>query len=327
MTKTLTRWATFVFALAILWSAVCGPAMASGLQVLIKDRVTIQRDNVTLGDIASFAPMNDERVAELSGIVVASAPLPGRDLTLSSRFLIYRLSSVMEGDPDLRFKIPENLLVHRAGHPVNAKEMIGIFKQYVFAHSPWSRRDIEFDRVNAPDCVMLPRGRITWKVKDLSDGDFVGDTSLVISFSVDGRLCRKVSVSGRVLVSRKVITTAREVRRGQTIRRQDLVQVTRLCGVLRTNDFSAVKQIVGKRATRTIRAGQVITRRMVETPPVVRKGDQVIIKAENKSLEITTLGRVLEDAHTGEQVKVINMSSGKEIFATVVAPGQVRVTF
>jgi flagellar basal body P-ring formation protein FlgA len=327
MNKTLTKWGAFVFFFGLFWWAAAGLAMASGLQVLIKDRATIQGDDITLGDIASFSPLNDERVAELKDVVVASSPPPGRDLRLNSRFLVYRLSSVIGGDPDLRFKIPENLLVHRAGHLINAKELIAIFKHYVYRHSPWSKKDIEFGRLNAPDRVMLPRGRITWKVKDMSDGDFVGDTSLVVSFSVDGRLCRKVSVSGRVLVSRKVITTAREVRRGQVIQRQDVEQVTRLCRALRKNDFSAIDDVVGKRATRKIRAGQAITRRMVEIPPIVKKGDQVIIKAENSSLEITTLGRVLEDAHAGEQVKVINTSSGKEIVATAVAPGQVLVTF
>jgi flagellar basal body P-ring formation protein FlgA len=326
MARTLTRWVSFV-ALAIFWAVTGSPALASGLQVLIRDKVTIQGDNITLGDIASFTPPDDERVAQLRAIIVASAPLPGREVTLNSRFLIYRLSSVRGGDPDLRFRIPKDLQVHRAGQGVSTEKMIGIFKDYVFSHSPWSRKDMEFSRVNVPDNVILPRGRITWKVKDMSDGDFVGDTCLVISFSVDGRLYRKVSVSGRVLVSRKVITTAREVPRGQIIGRQDLVQVTRQSCALRADDFKTLNQIVGKRATRTIHAGWVVTRRMVEIPPVVRKGDRVIIKAENHSFEITALGRVLEDAHAGEQVKVVNVSSGKEIFATAVGPGQVRVTF
>jgi flagella basal body P-ring formation protein FlgA len=327
MSKTLTRWASFVFALAFFWSAAGNPAMASGLQVLIKGKVTIQGDNVTLGDIASFAPLNDERVAGLRSVIVASAPLPGKDLTLNSRFLIHRLSSLTGGDPGLRFKIPEYLLVHRTGHVVNAGKMTDIFKDYVFSHSPWPRKDIEFNRVNVPDSVTLPHGRITWKVKDMSDGDFVGETCLVISFSVDGRLYRKVGVSGRVLVTRKVITTAREVPRGRIICRQDLAQVTQQSGALSADDFNTLNRVIGKRATRTIHAGQVVTRRMIETPPVVRKGDRVIIEAKNSSFEITALGRVLEDAHSGEQVKVVNVSSGKEIFATVVGPGQVRVTF
>lgn len=327
MSKILKKTTFCAFVLAIFWSAAASSAMAGSLQVLIKDDVTIQGNTITLGDIASFTPLHDRRVAELRDIVVASSPSPGRDLALDSRFLIYRLSSVMGGEPGLRFKIPENLLVHRAGHPISAVKMTAIFKDYVFDHSPWPKKDIEFDRVNAPDCVMLPLGRVTWRVKDMSDGDFVGDTCLVISFSVDGKLYRKVSVSGRVLVSRKIITTAREVPRGRVISRRDLEQVTRLCSALRTDDFRTLSQVVGKRATRNIRSGQVVTRRMVETPPVVRKGDRVIITAENSALEITTLGRVLEDAHVGEQVKVVNVSSGKEIFATVVGPGQVRVTF
>jgi flagella basal body P-ring formation protein FlgA len=66
---------------------------------------------------------------------------------------------------------------------------------------------------------------------------------------------------------------------------------------------------------------------MVEWPPMVQKGDRVIIKAENKLIKITALGKVLEDGRAGDQVKVMNISSGKEIWATVIGPGKVSVTF
>ncbi|MBW1863855.1 MAG: flagella basal body P-ring formation protein FlgA [Deltaproteobacteria bacterium] len=59
----------------------------------------------------------------------------------------------------------------------------------------------------------------------------------------------------------------------------------------------------------------------------MRKGKRVLIKAENGLIRVTTLGKTLEDGRAGDEVRVINISSGKEIFATVKGPGLVLVSF
>jgi flagella basal body P-ring formation protein FlgA len=60
---------------------------------------------------------------------------------------------------------------------------------------------------------------------------------------------------------------------------------------------------------------------------MVTKGSQVIICAENDAIKITTHGKVLEDGRAGDQIRVMNTSSGKEIYAEVKGPGLVEVTF
>ena len=60
---------------------------------------------------------------------------------------------------------------------------------------------------------------------------------------------------------------------------------------------------------------------------MVKKGKRVIIKAMNQSMQLSTLGKVLEDGKAGDQVKVMNISSGREILATVEGPGIVQVFF
>ncbi|MBW2096090.1 MAG: flagellar basal body P-ring formation protein FlgA [Deltaproteobacteria bacterium] len=300
---------------------------AGELRIWIREKATVTGDTIRLGDIATFSPEQDGRVPGLRERKVAAAPAPGRDLALNSRFLIYRLSSLMGGDQQVRVKVPQNLLVHRDGQVISAKKMTDIFKQYVFSHAPWDRKEMELERVRVPGPVTLPCGRLSWEVQGRMGGDFVGDISLVLSFSVNGRVYKKVPATGRILVTRRVIKTARKIRKGEMIGPRDLVEVTEKSVRSGGTEVLSLEQVVGKRAARTLQMGQVVKREMVEIPPAVRKGDRVIIKAENGSVAVSTLGKVMEEGRSGEQIRVINISSGKEIFANVIGPGQVRVSF
>ena len=66
---------------------------------------------------------------------------------------------------------------------------------------------------------------------------------------------------------------------------------------------------------------------MFEVPPAVEKGDRVIIKAENNIILITASGKALEEGGIGDQIRVMNTSSGKEIVATIKKPDLVEVEF
>lgn len=321
------RYLCFFLTAALVFPAFVQVTHAGELRILIKEKATVTDDTITLGDIATFSPVQDERVSELRARKVAAAPAPGRDIDLNSRFLIYRLASLMGGDQQVRVKVPQNLLVHRDGQVISEKKMTDIFKEYVFSHSPWDRKEMELERVRVPGRAIVPCGYLSWEVQGKAGGDFVGDISLMISFSVDGRLYKKVPVSGRILVNRRVIKTARKIRKGEVIGTRDLVELTEKSIQAGGAEELRLEQVVGKRASRTLQMGQEIKREMVEIPPAVRKGDQVIIKAENSSVAVSALGKVMEDGRSGEQIRVINISSGKEIFAKVVGPGQVRVAF
>jgi flagella basal body P-ring formation protein FlgA len=87
------------------------------------------------------------------------------------------------------------------------------------------------------------------------------------------------------------------------------------------------EEAVGKKAVRSIQAGQSITSQMVEDPPAVKKGSRVLVRARTDLISVTTQGKVMEDGRLGDEVRVLNLSSGKEIFATVKSPGQVEVIF
>jgi hypothetical protein len=113
-----------VFMLAAATAALLpeetGAAEAS-LEIRIFEEATVRGDTVTLGQIASFHPARDPRVASLEGVEVASAPAPGNTQRFNRRFLNYKVGSAIadEGE-EVRLKAPDNLMVHRTAQVVTS---------------------------------------------------------------------------------------------------------------------------------------------------------------------------------------------------------------
>lgn len=315
------------FFLAVLMPAAGGTSNAQELEVMVREKATIQGDTIHLGDIASFDPGSDVRVAELGKIEVATAPCPGSALKLNSRLLLHKLGNVFAGMDNVRIRIPDTLIVQRTAQTVSEEKLRRIFRDHVTAHAPWPAEKLKFEKINIPGAVLLPEGILHWEIKNRGASDFVGDVSLVVGFLVDGHLVRKVPLSGKVTLELQVVKAARNIKLGEIIEEDDLISSVERNMQVGGELISHVDEAAGRKAVRYLHAGQLITRHMIEEPPAVMKGDQVIIKAENQRIEITARGRVLEDGRSGEQVRVVNAASGKEVFATVTGPGQVEVSF
>lgn len=82
--------------------------------------------------------------------------------------------------------------------------------------------------------------------------------------------------------------------------------------------------VVGARVKRSLSAGQVVT---LQDLCLVCKGDIVTISGLNKGLEVKTAGIALMDGILGDQVRVSNRQSNREVVAEVVAVKKVAIKF
>jgi flagella basal body P-ring formation protein FlgA len=87
------------------------------------------------------------------------------------------------------------------------------------------------------------------------------------------------------------------------------------------------KDVLGKRVRRNIWAKVVLRSEYIEFPPLVKRGDTVLIVAESEKMKITAMGEVRKSGRRGERVKVINLNSNKRIFARVIDQNTVKVEF
>ena len=317
------------FLIALVTLLLLGTGFIStgyALEITIKNQAQVTGDNIQLGEIALFFPAKDHRIAELRTVEIGSSPSPGNGYNFKKRLLQHKMRSLISKNDDVTFLLPESIHIRRNAQYVSRMMIQDIFTEYMLNNTQWFDGKSKLELTNIPRDMALPEGELSWKIQGRDGISSTGKRSATIEFFVDNKFIRKVFVSGRVKNNRGYIKATRRIKKGELLFGEDLVLSEETNRPFK-DAFTETDQIIGKRAVRNIRPGQVITLQMVEHPPLVKKGTSVLIQAENKTIRITTLGKVLEDGRIGDHIKVVNLSSGKEIYATVKEQGLVEVTF
>ena len=117
------------------------------------------------------------------------------------------------------------------------------------------------------------------------------------------------------------------LRRHQEIGENDVHLVKKNLNLLPPDVLTDLKDVVGKRMTLSVNGQEMLRSSMVETPPLVKKGDRVLLIIDNSYFKITTFGEVKEDGRRGDWVKLMNISSKKEVSGRVVDAHTVQVEF
>jgi len=171
--------------------------------------------------------------------------------------------------------------------------------------------------------IMLPAGETTCEIVP-SDPAIIDSRRFSMIFRVDGRVQANLAVRTDLEVIAPVAVAAIDLPRGAIIARGDVYMAERDLDSLREPYLNA-EALIGKSVRRSLRAGAVMQKGLLETPPVVRRGDLVTMTVRSGALLLTARGAARENGVTGETIKVRNNVSQKDILCKVTGPGQVNV--
>jgi flagella basal body P-ring formation protein FlgA len=300
--------------------------LSPALEIKVRDKVLVNGETVSLGDIAIFQPADDIRVDRLKAIEISVSPAPDTTRRIEKELVMYRVASHINRDKDITLSMPESIIVERESQVISGKSLEKIFTDYVLQNSPFDQDEIVIERINTPLSLAFPKGRLDWEITEKQNNNLSGNISINVDFFLEGEPQRKVVLSGKVSVIKEVIKATRNINKGELISSKDITIVSEK-GKSNKSSISSIEDVIGKRATRRIQADQTLQNGMVMAPPAIEKGAQVMIRAENEKLVITASGKALEEGSVGDQIRVMNIASGKEIIATVKRHDLVQVQF
>lgn len=130
----------------------------------------------------------------------------------------------------------------------------------------------------------------------------------------------------RVLMKRKFYMFKRDVAKGDVIRPADVTEKETYLNGSGAPYPAGFDDIDGRAAKKATRAGEIITRDLLEEQITLRKGETVSIVAHNSHLTVETKGVALEKGRMGEFVRVRG-PSGKEILGKILGNSTVMVEF
>ena len=182
---------------------------------------------------------------------------------------------------------------------------------------------IEVDASNLDPRLKLPTCQDALQAF-LPPGGRVGGTSSI------GIRCQKpkpwsLYVPVNVKIFTHVATTRHAMAPGNRIGPDDF-QISEMdVANLPAGYFSTPEQILNKVLKRPLGMGAILGPGVIETAPLVRRGEQVILLAETRGMQIRATGKALMDGAEGAVIRVRNTSSQRIIEGVVISAGIVKI--
>ena len=222
---------------------------------------------------------------------------------------------------------PHQMEVMKEGQGIGSDEIARVLENHFKKVSLYKNRRIEVKEVRCYDKIVLPPGNVSCEVILPDQAHRGGNISVTLLFLINGREVGKARVSARVEIWADVIASRRYLARYHEIQEKDIEWVNRNISIIPPDFLTEMKEVWGRRTAISINQGETIRAGMVEIPPLVKKGDRVILLVESPRFRITTPGEAKEDGRKGEQIRLVNLSSRKEVSGKVLDTNTVQIDF
>ncbi|MDY6986473.1 MAG: flagellar basal body P-ring formation chaperone FlgA [Thermodesulfobacteriota bacterium] len=296
-------------------------------KVSIPEAVEVTQESITLAEIAEIDGADPNYIQRMGNIVIGRAPLPGDSRRIDEGYVRLRLKQNGIDSSQINLHIPQTVTVTRAFVEIPKEKIEKIVLTYIYGRLPWEKDTVRVKSVHVSSKALLPEGEVTYSVIPPKAMDFLRTIALSVVFKVNGKLAKKVWATVKLEVLTEVVLTKRPLRRRQLITEDDIHLKTIDLTKAQSNVLTNPQEVLGKRTKRPIGGDVVLTSDHIELPPLVRRGDVVLIVAESNGLKITALGEVCKRGCQGDRIKVKNLDSKKAIYARIVDSSTVQVDF
>lgn len=201
-----------------------------------------------------------------------------------------------------------------------------IFNEYLVEQSDLLPHvELRFKSISLPHAYRVAKGQVDYQIIPAKPG-VIGSQRLTLLTRVNGQIVNNQSIRIKLEALADIAVSTSTLRRGAVLGAEDVELRYQDISHLKGPIFSA-EEIIGKRLKRSVRLGEPLQKQQVEFPPVIKRGERVIIQVQKHGLMLTAAGEAKQDGLTGESIRVVNNGSRKEVICQVVASGLVKVEF
>jgi flagella basal body P-ring formation protein FlgA len=295
----------------------------SALQITFKQDALVERMNVTLGDIAQFDE-NTEMTQALGSQRVAQAPPPGKTVSLNSLAIKKQLVTTLSLPGSIHWTGSPTVILKRSGIHIGSTKIKEIIAEYLRRNAEnLPDADMRFIPAALPLPFILPVGILTYEVIP-SNPRILGSSRFSIIFRVNDRVAKNMSVRGKIEALAPVVVATVRLKKGAVLSPDNLTLALKDLNQLSNPGFN-INNFSGKIMRQNIRAGTPISRSMVTSLPVVKRGERVKIIISSGQMHLSASGIARADGRHNQMIRVQNIHSKKIIHCRVAAPGLVEV--
>ncbi|MGH7121441.1 MAG: flagellar basal body P-ring formation chaperone FlgA [Acetobacteraceae bacterium] len=282
--------------------------------------VTLRPFGILNGPVVRLSDLFDG-LGAAGHAVLGPGPAPGQQITVPAAQLAAIAS---EFGVDWRPRSPgEQAVLERPGRPLRRSEVLAALRQTLqFSGAPVESRILLTD-FNPPD---VPPGAVVAVAVSQFDYDRTsGAFSAVLAINAAGMEAAEFAISGRAERTVPIVVARHGLMPGTILTPSDLRPAAVPTGSLATQVASTDAQVVGMQLERAIAAGNPLPLADLSRPPLVRRGQRVLIALDARGLALTEQGQALESGAADASIRVLNTLSHAVLEATVTGPGEVSV--
>jgi len=284
--------------------------------VFLHGEAKVTSAQLRLGEVAQVSGMDDELNAALDNLPLGPAPLPGESLILSRMDI--RRSLAGHGIDPLRVALagPDSVTVMRSGWLVTHEKLKELVEAYI--GSCWANEEVRTEIIytRLPDEIALEAENCTLKVLDPVKPGLSGALAVSVAAMDGDRGVARFPVSVRVRLWRNVVVMKNSLDQDAVISADDITVDERELTGKRSEFITAVDDAIGMRVKRSVKADQALTAASVESPPLVERGDEVMLIVKYKEITIGCLGKAWQKGGKGDRILVRNQY-GKNLVGEV----------
>lgn len=293
------------------------------LTVSFNEDAEVISSHIKLADVAVFDEESPLSLA-LGSKYIAPSPKAGSSIDINNKKVIEKLLKQLPKSTVIQWKGASNTLVKREGITIGSREV-----ESAIANFLTDKRDelpiAEYSFVprELPLPFIIPVGDLEVEVIP-ADPKVIGSRRMSLVYKVDDDIVKNISVRGKLKAMAPVAILTQNVKRG-SILHPDMVQLqSKDLGKLRT-PCTDLREVLGRRLTRSLRTGSVLDMSSIEIPPLIRKGQLVKIHINHNGLHLSATGISSMNGKQDQIIRVVNTVSKKMIYCKVSAPGIVEV--
>jgi flagella basal body P-ring formation protein FlgA len=300
---------------------------AEMITIRLLEKVEINAGKISLGAIAQIDGTDRQLIQRLKRVDIGKAPLPSRSRVIGIDYIRLRLKQNGFSLENFELQSSPGVEITRSHIEVDQQKIEKIVSHYLRTTVLRGNKIARIKDLRVPKRIILPRGRITYQVMAPRNTKYLGKIPLAVQFNVDGQFQKKVWTSATIEMFVEVVVAAKPLQKHMTIS-EDVIELRQMdLAHLPANVITDPQSVLGKRTRSTISAKTVLRTDLIELPPLVKRGDIVVIVAESKGLRITALGKAKRKGRLGERIPVENFDSKKILNAQVLDAKTVSIDF
>lgn len=314
-----------------LWSGIFFMHTAFGGKIAIelKETVTLPEREILLGDIAYISCSDSSCMEKLNKISLGNTPWPGNVRKIKKEIINARLLDEGILLPDVVYGDKEFSLVSVETITIKGNEIFKKAKEHLLSTMSRPEDEIVIEADRMPRDILVPahKGALSFEVSQIGANKDRGSVQFIVRVFINDKQYQKIPVYFMIRVFDHCVVANRLIQRNEIFSQEDIsirrVETTRLTEI----PFDTVKEIVGKRALYTIRENTPITEKLIDDPPVIKKGDFIKLFIHTGKLRVVTKGVAMEEGYLGKVIRVKSFDSNKELHGTVEDLSAVRIIY